>query len=88
MLFYFSEIHPFRSQKGGLAHFKTESGDEINLASQSHADETVIKSALKNGFEVIDKRNILGNKELVNLNEKWSKYLGMPMIQIWSLKVG
>ena len=85
--FYFSEIHPSRSQKGALAHFKTESGEKINLASQSHADEAIIKSALRNDFKVIEKRNILGTKELVNLNEKWSKYLGMPMIQIWYLKV-
>ena len=84
--FYFSEIHPFRSQKGGSAHFKTESGEEINLASKSHFDETVIKSALKNGFKVIEKRNILGTKELADINEKWSKYADIPMIQIWSLK--
>ena len=85
--FYFSEIHPFRSEKGILAHFKTESGEEINLASKSHTDEKVIKSALRNGFKVIEKKNILGTKELVSINEKWSKYVGIPMIQIWSLKV-
>ena len=84
--FYFSEIHPFRSQKGVLAHFKTESGEEISLAGKSHADETVIKSALRSGFKVIEKRNILGTNELVDINEKWSKYVDTPMIQIWSLK--
>ena len=50
--FYFSEIHPFRSQKGVLAHFKMESGEEVNLASKSHADEAVSKSALRSGFKV------------------------------------
>ena len=63
-----------------------ESGEEINLASKSHTDEEVIKSALRIGFKVIEKKNILGTKELVNINEKWSKYVDVPMIQIWSLK--
>ena len=84
--FCFSEIHPARSQKGTLAHFKTPIGDEVHLSSRAHTETEIETAALKNDFQTIIKKTICGNEKLIDLNPKWEKYLNNPMIQIWRIK--
>lgn len=79
-----SELHPERGKKGSLAHFKTDNGNEIQLSSKPHSEYEILKAAEKAGLKLNIKKDILGDDELVKISEKWSKYLDMPMIQIWS----
>ena len=82
-----SELHPTRGNAGSLAHFKTEQGDEIKLTSSVHTEDHIAASALKNQLRLNFKKSFQGNEALVIQNQKWSKYLGIDMIQLWSFKL-
>ena len=81
----FSDIHPYRSSRGILAHFKTSDGDEVHLQGHSHSEEQIRKAA--NKFRVVECETFCGSEKLTRLNPKWEKHLGVPMIQAWVLKL-
>ena len=81
----FSDIHPYRSSQGVLAHFKTNDGAEVHLKSHSHSEEQ-IKKAAKN-FIIVECETFRGSEKLARLNPKWEKHLGIPMVQAWVLKL-
>lgn len=81
---YISEIHPERAAAGILAHFKTPSGEkEIHLQSHAHSKAEYAEAVKGARLSVVREAEILGDTDLVNLNPKWSKHLGHPMIHIW-----
>ncbi len=84
--FYLSEIHPTRTATGVMAHFKTSEGNEVQLQSSPHSELEIFKAATENGFVVEENKTILGTKDLAQLNEKWEKHLGLPLLQIWVLR--
>ena len=65
-------------------HFKNQDGEEIHLSSKPHCEEDILKAAEKAGLKLNLKKDILANAELTSIKEKWIKYQGKPMIQIWS----
>ncbi len=79
----FSEIHPFRSKKGFLAHFKDMQGTEIRLSSKAHTEKDIKNSAYNAGFKIKFVTSIYGNSALADKNCKWARYIDVPMIQIW-----
>ena len=79
-----SELHPERGKQDSLAHFKTSEGDEVKLSSKTHLEEEILSCAENAGLMLNFKKDIVGNEELASMNKKWGKYLGRPMIQIWS----
>lgn len=81
--FFLSEIHPARTAKGILAHFRDESGEEIHLQSHPHSEESIRAAAEIAGFRIERKLDVLGTESLAGINPKWSKHIGSPMIQIW-----
>jgi malonyl-CoA O-methyltransferase len=81
--FFFSEIHPTRSQKGSIAHFKSEGGEEVRLSSRAHGSEEIEGALDEAGFSLISCQDVFGTDELASKNAKWERYLGKPMIQIW-----
>ncbi|WP_374030061.1 methyltransferase domain-containing protein [Bdellovibrio bacteriovorus] len=83
---FLSEIHPERTAKGVLAHFKTPDEQEIHLTSHPHTEEQIDRAAALAGFSIEKCETIYGNEELAQIHPKWSRHLGQPMLQIWVLK--
>lgn len=84
---FISEIHPERTSQGVLAHFKT--GDqEVHLSSHAHTDEDFQRAAALASFETLKNETIYGTDEFANINPKWTKHLGKPLIEIWVLHKG
>lgn len=84
---FVSEIHPFRSSKGTLAHFQDpESSTEIHLTSYSHSEKVIEKASVTSGMDIALRIDVLGTEALSRARPGWDKYLGMPMIKIWSFK--
>jgi malonyl-CoA O-methyltransferase len=82
--FYVSEIHPSRAAKGSLAHFRDEqANEEVHLQSFIHSESQIQNSAKKAGFKLVSKQDVFGDETLAGMRQSWSKYLGMPMIQLW-----
>jgi len=79
-----SELHPIRARKGSFARFNNIKGEEISLKSIAHSENKILDATNKNGFKLNYKKNIVGDSELVSINEKWIKYLDKLMIQLWS----
>jgi len=79
-----SELHPIRARKGSFARFNNFKGEEISLKSIAHSENKILDATNKNGFKLNYKKNIVGDSELVSINEKWIKYLDKLMIQLWS----
>jgi ubiquinone/menaquinone biosynthesis C-methylase UbiE len=85
--FYLSEIHPTRAAQGRLAHFSdAQTNEEVRFDSHPHSQEQIETAAARAQFSLVTKRDVLGDDRLVNANPAWSKYLGVPMIQIWHFR--
>jgi 2-polyprenyl-3-methyl-5-hydroxy-6-metoxy-1,4-benzoquinol methylase len=81
--FYLSEIHPCRIANGSQAKFiHPISSEQIMLRSFAHREDTILAAAKASGLEVATNLDILGDVELVKLNQNWSKHIGKPMIKI------
>ena len=50
-----------KEEQGSLAHFKTEGGNEIHLASETHKEDDILIAAGKAGLKLNLKKDILGN---------------------------
>ncbi|MBI3557645.1 MAG: methyltransferase domain-containing protein [Deltaproteobacteria bacterium] len=82
--FFLSEIHPERAAKGHLAHFKdAKTAEEIRLSSCVHSAQEIEVAAVQNGLQLIKKLDVLGDERLATMSPSWSKYVGIPMIQLW-----
>lgn len=82
--FYLSEIHPSRAAQGILAHFKdATTNEEVHLNSYYRSTEEIESAAGRSKFKLMKKQEVLGNDQLVSINAKWEKYVGVPMILIW-----
>jgi len=81
-----SEIHPTRAAQGILAHFRTADGNEFGLESVPHPDGALETAAAEAGFQLVETRDAFGDQELANLNPKWVKHQGLPMVRMWSWK--
>jgi len=84
---YVSEIHPARTSTGVFAHFKKSDGSEVHLKSWPHSAEAIAEAADRSGLKVQRALTVNGSQELANLNAKWQKHVGTPMIQIWIFHV-
>lgn len=82
---FISEIHPERTAQGTLAHFK-DGDHEVHLTSHAHTDEEFQIAAAQAGFETVDNETVFGTEELANINAKWTRHLGKPLIEIWVFK--
>lgn len=81
---YLSEIHPARTEKGILAHFKKPGAEEdIHLVSFPHREEEVQGAAQNAGFHLLNAKDVLGDESLAHMNPKWHKHLGQPLVRIW-----
>lgn len=86
-LFYISEIHPSRAQRGRLAHFvDANTGQEVWLDSTAHDEKSIEQSAARAGFEMTQSLDALGTQDLIKMNPDWTKYLGAPMVKMWELR--
>jgi malonyl-CoA O-methyltransferase len=84
---YISEIHPERTAKGVLAHFKEPiEGREIHLQGFAHTQLDFSEAIQRTGFRVVEFCDVLGSEALAELNLKWKKHIGCPMIQMWILE--
>jgi malonyl-CoA O-methyltransferase len=82
--FYLSEIHPARTAAGTFAHFKdADTGEDVALAGFAHTESEMLKAAHGAGFQLVDKKDVTGDARLVDLNKKWAKHQGQPMLQLW-----
>ena len=79
---HLSEIHPGRSTRGILAHFRTEDGLEHHLDSVAHPEGAIEAAAERAGLEPVGLRDALGDDFLVSQNPKWGKHRGVPMIRM------
>jgi malonyl-CoA O-methyltransferase len=81
---YLSEIHPARTATDTFAHFKdADTGEEVALAGFPHTEPNMLDAAAAAGFGLVCKRDVVGDERLANLNPKWAKYQGQPMLQLW-----
>lgn len=80
---FLSEIHPYRTAKGTFAHFKNPDGTEAQLTSAAHTESSIQSTALRSGFSVKEITTVKGDSTFAEINPRWSKYEGIPMIQIW-----
>lgn len=84
---FLSEIHPDRSATGILAHFKDPlSNAEVHLESYAHTAHEIETAARSAGFTLVATHTVSGDENLAAANPKWSKYLGLPMVQIWNFQ--
>jgi len=79
-----SDLHPERAANGSFARFKNDQGDLIKLSCIAHTAEAITTTAKNVGFMLNSTMEVFGDSELVDLNEKWNKYMERPMLQIWS----
>ena len=86
-LLLISEIHPHRTQKGILAHFKLPGSDEeIHLQSSAHSETAILSAAHAAGFSCLSQDEFIGDSEFASKHPKWAKYLNVPMIAMWTLQ--
>ncbi|WP_295904480.1 class I SAM-dependent methyltransferase [uncultured Bdellovibrio sp.] len=85
---YLSEIHPERTAQGVAAHFKNGDHQEIHLKSHPHTDEDFQRTAAQASLETVKNETIYGTEEFANINSKWTRHLGKPMIEIWVFRKG
>jgi ubiquinone/menaquinone biosynthesis C-methylase UbiE len=83
---YISEIHPSRASDGILAHFKKDEGGEVHLVSFAHSSVEIETSASVNQLVLLESIDIVGEQKLAELKPKWQKYLGQPMVKIWTFR--
>lgn len=82
-LFFLSEIHPARTRDGVFAHFRD--GDaEYHLTSYPHTPDMIESAAVAAGFVVTRRQDVAGSPALADINPKWAKYDGQPMIAMWA----
>lgn len=84
--FYLSEIHPDRTAKGIMAHFKTADEKEIHLTGYAHKESDFKAAAEKASLQIKRQETILGSKDLTDINPKWEKHLNHPLIKIWQFQ--
>lgn len=84
---FLSEIHPERTSSGVFAHFRTQDGSEFHLDSSAHKEVDIERAAHLEGFIVKNKITVCGDGRLTSQHQKWSRYEGTPMIQIWVMEV-
>lgn len=71
-----------------MAHFKNVDGSETHLVSYPQTEQQISDAATWAGLKIKDRMTIKGNDTLVEINDRWSKHLNSPMIQIWTLEKG
>lgn len=82
--FYLSEIHPERTAQGVAAHFVDQrSGEEVQLKSFPHTEQTIRTAAESAGLTVREVETIRGDDRIAKLNPKWARHLNLPMLQVW-----
>lgn len=83
---FLSEIHPLRIAKGSQARFcLPNSQNELWLTSHAHSEATFIDSIKSSGLLIKESKDLVGDEDFANLRPEWKKYLGNPVLKIWSL---
>lgn len=84
---FISEIHPERTAQGTFAHFKDPgSGEEIKLECFAHKESDILSEASSAGLVLVKSCDVVGDVSLRKINSKWSKYINIPMIKIFTFK--
>lgn len=82
-----SKSNYLSNKAGSRARFHLNNDDqELYLRSITHSEEDFVSSIARASLSLVKRADILGDERLAEANPSWEKYVGMPMIQILSLR--